>query len=204
MRFRWLKTARCWFSLGLAAYACFTFAALAQSSIHLPIVQKVATPVPLLTPPTRPANTVPARVTYVADGDTIHVVIDGGWYRVRYIGVDAPETYPTPEPFSFEAKAQNAQLLASGVVQLEKDVSEVDKYGRLLRYVWVGDLMVNAELVRRGYAVVSTFPPDVKYVDWFLKLEREAREAGRGLWGATSLGNGSLADVLDAPSSSAQ
>jgi len=68
------------------------------------------------------------------------------------------------------------------VVRLEKDVSETDKYGRLLRYVWVGDLFVNAELVRLGYAQVATYPPDVKYQDIFLKLQREARETGRGLW----------------------
>ena len=78
-----------------------------------------------------------------------------------------------------EATAKNEELVGGKVVRLEKDVSETDRYGRLLRYVWVGDLMVNAELVRLGCAQVSTYPPDVKYVDLFLRLQREAREAGR-------------------------
>ena len=73
----------------------------------------------------------------------------------------------------------NKRLVGGKVVRLEKDVSETDKYGRLLRYVWVGNLMVNAELVRLGCAQVSTYPPDVKYADLFLQLQREAREAGR-------------------------
>jgi len=80
-----------------------------------------------------------------------------------------------------EATAMNKKLVGGKVVGLEKDVSERDKYGRLLRYVWVDDLnlMVNAELVRLGCAQVSTYPPDVKYVDLFLQLQREARQAGR-------------------------
>jgi len=67
-------------------------------------------------------------------------------------------------------------------VRLELDVQERDRYGRLLAYVWVGDTMVNAELVRRGYAQVMTIPPNVKYQQLLVKLQREAREAGRGLW----------------------
>jgi micrococcal nuclease len=72
------------------------------------------------------------------------------------------------------------------VVRLEKDISETDKYGRLLRYVYVGDLFVNAELVKLGYAQVATYPPDVKYQEYFLTLQREAEEAGRGLWATTT------------------
>jgi micrococcal nuclease len=68
------------------------------------------------------------------------------------------------------------------IVRLEQDISETDRYGRLLRYVYVGDVFVNAELVRQGLAQVSTYPPDVKYQDVFLQLQREARAAGRGLW----------------------
>jgi len=63
-------------------------------------------------------------------------------------------------------------------------VSETDRFGRLLRYVWIGDEMVNARLIEEGYAAVSTFPPDVRYQDLLLGLQREARDAGRGLWGA--------------------
>ena len=72
--------------------------------------------------------------------------------------------------------------MSGKTVRLEKDVSETDRYGRLLRYVWVGDLMVNAELVRQGYAQAATFPPDVKYQQKFSALQKEAQTAGRGLW----------------------
>jgi nuclease-like protein/excalibur calcium-binding domain-containing protein len=67
---------------------------------------------------------------------------------------------------------------------LEKDISETDRYGRLLRYVYVGDLMVNEELLRLGLAQVATFPPDVKYVDRFLEVQRQAQAAGVGMWGS--------------------
>ena len=109
----------------------------------------------------------------VIDGDTIKVSIDGQVYTVRYIGIDTPETvHPDKavERMGPEASAANARLVMGQVVRLEKDVSETDHYGRLLRYIWVGDLMVNAELVRLGYAQVSTYPPDVKYQETFLEL----------------------------------
>jgi len=150
-----------------------------------PMLTDIATPLPTTTP--TPAG-VAAEVVRVIDGDTIEIAIDGQLYKVRYIGVDAPETVHPAKPVEWmglEASAKNRELVESKVVQLEKDVSETDQYGRLLRYVWIGDLMVNAELVRLGYAQVSTYPPDVKYQDLFLKLQQEAREAGRGLWGAT-------------------
>ena len=129
-----------------------------------------------------------AQVVRVIDGDTIEVFIGGKTYKVRYIGIDTPETKDPQKGVEWmgpEAAAKNEELVGGKVVGLEKDVSETDRYGRLLRYVWVGNLMVNAELVRLGYAQVSTYPPDVKYADLFLQLQREAREAGRGLWGLT-------------------
>jgi micrococcal nuclease len=135
--------------------------------------------------PAPPSPVTQSSAVRVIDGDTIEVDISGSLYRVRYIGIDTPETvHPTrgEEPYGKEASAKNKELVEGKVVHLEKDVSETDQYGRLLRYVWVGDLMVNAELVRLGYAQVATYPPDVKYQDLFLKLQREAREAGRGLW----------------------
>ncbi len=86
------------------------------------------------------------------------------------------------------AAAANAALVADRDVVLEKDVSETDRYGRLLRYVWLRDdagwTMVGLELVRLGYANVLTYPPDVKYAAAFVAAGREAREAGRGLWGS--------------------
>jgi len=124
---------------------------------------------------------VQARVVRVVDGDTIEVDIAGSPYRVRYIGIDTPEI---GKPGAAEATRLNSQLVSGKVAELEKDVSETDRYGRLLRYVWVDGNMVNAVLVARGYAQVATYPPDVKYQQEFLELQRQAREAGLGLWGA--------------------
>jgi micrococcal nuclease len=134
-----------------------------------------------------PAKVTTAWVVAVVDGDTIKVNFGGQVYRVRYIGIDTPETKHPDRGVEWmgpEAAAYNEQLVGGKVVFLEKDVSETDQYGRLLRYVWVDDVMVNAELVRQGYAVVGTWPPDVKYHDILLGAQREAREAGRGLWGS--------------------
>ncbi|MDP3062609.1 MAG: thermonuclease family protein [Chloroflexota bacterium] len=112
----------------------------------------------------------------------------GAVHRVRHIGVDTPETVHSTigeEPYGKEASDRNRQLVQGKTVWLEKDVSETDKYGRLLRYIYLdaqGTQMVNAILVQEGLAQVSTYPPDVKYVDLFLSLQREARDAGRGMW----------------------
>ena len=108
---------------------------------------------------------------------------------MRYIGVNTPETnHPTKgeEPGGREATEVNRRLVKGRTVHLRLDVQERDRYGRLLAYVWISqdgkEVMVNAELVRLGYAQVMTIPPNVRYQDLFLKLQREAREAGRGLW----------------------
>ena len=131
-----------------------------------------------------------ADVVRIIDGDTIEVTISGAIYIVRYIGVDSPETkHPTGgvEPYGPEASERNRQLAKGKAVYLEKDVSETDSCGRLLRYDYVDDVMVNAVLVEEGYAQVSTYPPDVKHVDLFLKLQREAKEERRGLWSAEKI-----------------
>ena len=120
-----------------------------------------------------------ARVISIVDGDTI--IIEGG-YEVRYIGIDTRETHPEAELFSIRALKLNRQLVEGKVVRLEKDVSDTDKYGRLLRYVYVDDVFVNAELVRQGLAWAKAYPPDTKYQDHLEQLEKEAREAGRGMW----------------------
>ena len=131
-----------------------------------------------------------ARVVRVVDGDTL--VIDRGFgnERLRYIGMDAPESVKPDSPVEFmgrEASAANAVLVEGQEIVLERDVSEVDQYDRLLRYAWLreGDtwLMVNLELVRRGYAQVATYPPDVRWIDELRDAERAARDAGEGLWG---------------------
>jgi micrococcal nuclease len=131
-------------------------------------------------------------VVDVVDGDTIKVDISGAIYTVRYIGIDTPETVHPTVPIEWmgpEASAANKDLVAGKEVVLERDVSETDQYGRLLRYVWIdgGDawLLVNLELVRLGFANASTWPPDVAYQELFRDAEADARDAGVGLWGAT-------------------
>ena len=137
-------------------------------------------------PPAVPPDAVEAFATRAVDGDTIEVEIGGESYKVRYIGIDTPELHHPTKPVGYyaqEAYEKNRVLVEGKTVFLEKDVSETDHYGRLLRYVYVEDVFVNAYLVQHGYAQASTYPPDVKYQDRFVELQQEAREAGRGLWG---------------------
>lgn len=122
-------------------------------------------------------------VTRVIDGDTIE--LEGG-LKLRYIGIDTPETVHPSKPveyFGQEASNKNKELVLNKVVRLEKDVSNTDRYGRLLRYVYTEDgLFVNDYLVREGYAKVYTYPPDVKYAEQFVEAQEEARQHKRGLW----------------------
>ena len=131
------------------------------------------------------------RVVRVVDGDTIHVQVGPGIEKARYIGVNAPEI-PHPGARGWReggtrAREVNQRLVAGRDVRLELDTARRDGYGRLLAYVRVElrrkRVMVNAEMVRRGVGQVMTIPPNVKYQHRFLKLQREAPEAGRGLWG---------------------
>jgi len=158
--------------------------------LAVPACVDLALPTETLRPPDTPTYTferIEAPVVKVIDGDTIKVRLEGQVYSVRYIGIDTPETVHPDRPIEWmgpEASEANRRLVEGQTVYLEKDVSEVDQYGRLLRYVYLADgTFVNAELVRMGYAQVSTFPPDVRYQDLFLEKQREAREAERGLWG---------------------
>ena len=135
-------------------------------------------------------RTETARVLRVIDGDTIEVDRGRGPESVRYIGIDTPETVDPRRPVEWmgtEASDANRALVGGRDVVLEVDVSETDQFGRLLRYVWVSDggdwLLVNLALVAAGFAQVSTFPPDVTYVDLYLAAQDEARTAERGLWG---------------------
>ncbi len=126
-----------------------------------------------------------AFVQRAVDGDT--VVLSSG-ERVRYIGIDTPELHhprKPVQPYAREAMEANRRLVEGKSVRLEFDVQRRDRYGRLLAYVFLEDgTFVNAELMRQGYAQLLTIPPDVKYTDLFVKLQREAREAKRGLWGS--------------------
>lgn len=120
------------------------------------------------------------RVFRVIDGDTIEV---SGGQRVRYIGIDAPEMGEFPEHYGPEATGFNNSLVAGRAVTLEKDVSDVDRFGRLLRFVYADGILVNAELVREGYARARVYPPDTAYAECLAALEEEAMGAKRGLWG---------------------
>ena len=155
--------------------------------------------------PLPPRPTYDGRVVRWVDGDTVYVFASMGPgiapAKVRLVGIDAPET-----SYGERAARQGAELgrdvrgiIALGqkaraaaertappgtVVRIELDVVPRDRYGRLLAYLWLPDgRMVNEELVRQGWAMVYTVPPNVRYVERFLKAQREAREARRGLWG---------------------
>jgi micrococcal nuclease len=130
------------------------------------------------------------RVVWVVDGDTLHVRVGSRLEKVRYIGINAPEIPHEARWWregGAEAHAANRLLAARQVASLELDVAPRDGYGRLLAYVWVRRaerrVMANAEMIRQGFAQVMTIPPNVKYLGVLLALQREAREAGRGLWG---------------------
>ena len=130
------------------------------------------------------ANTV--RVIRVVDGDTVEVNIQGTKEKVRLIGVDTPETvHPTigEEPYGREASDFTKEKLTDQTVELEFDVEERDRYGRLLAYVWLDGEMFNEVLLSDGYAQIATYPPNVRYVERFQTAQQEAREAERGLWG---------------------
>jgi micrococcal nuclease len=124
------------------------------------------------------------KVVEVIDGDTIKVLLDedGKVYSVRYIGMDTPEDSSQGEYFGPEAKAKNTEFVSGKEIYLIKDVSEIDKYGRLLRYVLTNDFFVNYELVAQGYATTVSYPPDVSCIPTFLDAEQMASAAELGLW----------------------
>ena len=127
------------------------------------------------------ANNPVYKVTEVIDGDTI--VLLGG-ERIRFIGMNTPE-----EGMYFYAEARDVLkiMILEKEVWLEKDVSEHDQYGRKLRYVYHGDIFANLEMVKRGFANIFTYPPDVKYTEQFLEAERYARENDLGLWESSKI-----------------
>jgi len=144
-----------------------------------------------------------AKVVRVIDGDTaVMEVISpmlpekeiGIEERVRFIGINTPESTTRHEPYGEEASEFTKKALAGKMVYLEKDVSNRDRYDRLLRYVWLEEpktgseeeirtKMFNAILVLEGYAQAATYPPDVKYSDYFVQFQKEARSQNLGLWG---------------------
>ena len=146
-----------------------------------------------------PARTQ-ARVTRIVDGDTIVVAIGDQTYRLRYIGIDSPEGGQT---LGAEATAANEALVAGETIYLEKDVSETDRYGRMLRYAYLPDgTFVNAELVRQGFAEAKDYPPDSKYKELLDQAEQEARAAQLGVWAAPLTTPPARAATLPAATSS--
>jgi micrococcal nuclease len=131
-----------------------------------------------------------ASVERVVDGDTIIVRIGGRRERVRLLGIDTPESVKPDTPvqcFALAASARTKALLPPGTaVRLVRDVDLRDQYGRLLAYVYRArdGLFVNLALVREGYAVTYTFPPNVAHADELRAAAADARAAGRGLWSA--------------------
>ncbi|MFS0646675.1 thermonuclease family protein [Siminovitchia sp. 179-K 8D1 HS] len=129
---------------------------------------------------------IEATVVHVVDGDTIDVKFnDGRKERVRMLLVDTPETkHPRlgVQPFGPEASAFTKKSLYEKKVVLEMDVSERDKYGRVLAYVWLENENFNRMLLEEGLARVAIFPPDLKYLDEFEKVQEKARQNKLGIW----------------------
>jgi micrococcal nuclease len=120
------------------------------------------------------------KVKEVIDGDTILL---GNGQKIRYIGIDTPER---SDPFYREAKELNRKLVQDKDLVLEFDAQSEDRYGRLLAYVYVDDILVNAELLKNGLAVVYTYPLNVKYASYFIGLQKKARDEGLGIWSLPS------------------
>lgn len=99
---------------------------------------------------------------------------------VRYLGIDTPEI---DEPYYTEATAKNRELVEGKVVELQSGERDKDEYGRLLRYVYVNGVFVNAELIAQGYAKAYIFDPNDPYSQVLVQLEQYAKMRQRGLWG---------------------
>ncbi|MND98776.1 Thermonuclease precursor [compost metagenome] len=126
-------------------------------------------------------------VTKVIDGDTFWVDNGNERFKVRFIGIDAPETRNSrgklKGPYAKEAKEYVKKLTENKWVKLELDVQKKDRYQRVLAYIYLTDgTFLNAELVKGGFALVDTYPPNVKHTDLFVRLQHEARNSSRGLW----------------------
>ena len=155
---------------------------------------------PLPTPASAPASTqavpvstgaacIPAnppqtgKVLDILDGDTIKVMIEGKTYIVRYIGINAPEFIKSKEFYSTEATRANSKLVFAKDITLIMATTNADPSGRLLRYVKVGDIFVNLELVTHGYARAESSPPDTACDATFKTAENQASGAKIGIWG---------------------
>ncbi len=166
----------------------------APTSTATPTGTRVVADTPTVTPlPTRTSTPDPNRqtgqVVAVVASNIIDVLIDGVEYRVKYLLIDTP-AFNDPErftePFGQEALTINRLLVEGQTVTLERDVTDADEFGRLLRYVYVGNLMINQELIRQGVAWVAPVPPDVKYQTSFEEVQQETQAVGVGVWSLAS------------------
>lgn len=125
-------------------------------------------------------------VLRVVDGDTIVIRINDVDEKVRLIGIDTPESvHPNSEkniPYGKTASDFTKKRLEGKIVGIEMDAQERDQYGRLLAYVYLDGVMFNKTLLEEGHAKVTTYPPNVKYVEDFTQLQEIARKEGKGLW----------------------
>lgn len=166
--------------------------AIIYASLQLIFGKNNPVPKVLITPTNIPAPTAfvgekqTVLVTRVVDGDTIEIE---GKIKVRYIGINSPEIYhdstgkKTGEQcFANESYLENKKLVEGKTITLVKDVSEKDKYGRLLRYVYVGDLFVNDYLITNGFAKIMTIKPDIKFSQQFKEEQAEAKINNLGIW----------------------
>lgn len=166
----------------------------ATASEAPPVIVPARTPASMtpLRMPRPPASARRAHVVRVSDGDTValtgidigEVQRSTGGRRSRLIGIDTPETYGQAECYGEQASAFTKRELDNKDVLVDLDVDTVDRYGRALVYIWQTDgRFFNGRLAAEGYAQQSTFPPNVRYVELFSSLVRDAREHRRGLWG---------------------
>jgi micrococcal nuclease len=131
--------------------------------------------------PTSSAPVLQGKVVRVSDGDTLVVQVDPNRQeKVRLVGIDTPEM--AQEPWGERAKAFTERLALGKMVRLESDVQPRDQYGRLLAYAYVGKTFINYELVRQGYAMLLTYPPNVAHVEQFTQAQKLARAEGKGIW----------------------
>ncbi|MCB0162866.1 MAG: thermonuclease family protein [Anaerolineae bacterium] len=156
-----------------------------------PLSTRVVFDTPTVTPtltrtPTPDRTRQNGQVIGVTSGDTITVLLDGQEVAVKYLGIDAPAVNDPnlgTEPLGEEALAANRILVEGKQVRLEIDVTNTDESGRLLRYVFVDDQMVNEILLRQGAARLILTPPDIKYGAQLEAAEQDARARGIGIWG---------------------
>jgi micrococcal nuclease len=143
-------------------------------------------------PQTDSAASEEATVLFVIDGDTVEISLLGQTERLRLVGIDAPEL---DECGYEEARSLLADLVEGADVRLERDVSDRDRFGRLLRFVWVGDVLVNEALVREGVAIARRFPPDTTLSSRLEAAQAEAQSSARGLWSGDLCGPAAIASL---------